>query len=146
MHGASLRIVNARRTHVKLREARPTPSCWRDPSWAGGGVASADADAHGHGVRAQPRRDDYVSADMAVPKLTLRGTRPICSRGQVVTSGGFVWPDTYRHHLAPRLRNYFVEEAARRSGTCAATLGTPSRSGRMGQPRFGVSPATTGTC
>ena len=62
-------------------------------------------------------RDDYFSPDMAVPKLTLRRyDDPVCSRGQVVTSAGFVWPDTYRHHLAPRLRNYFVEEAAPRFG------------------------------
>jgi capsular polysaccharide biosynthesis protein len=114
VHGSSLRILNGRRTHVKLREAEADavllarPDLGREVESLPPTRMRAAADY----VHNLPR-DDYVFADMAVPKLTLRAyDAPICSRGQVVTSGGFVWPDTYRHHLAPRLRNYFVEDAA----------------------------------
>jgi capsular polysaccharide biosynthesis protein len=61
--------------------------------------------------------DPYFSPDMRAPKLTLRRyVRPICSRGQIVTSGGLLWPDTFRHHLYPRLTNTYVEESAPRFG------------------------------
>lgn len=113
-HGASLRIVNARRTHVKLREREADVVLAARPE-LGREVESLPPTrmhAAAEYLHNLPR-DDYFSADMAVPKLTLRAyADPVCSRGQVVTSGGFVWPDTYRHHLAPRLRNYFVEDEA----------------------------------
>jgi capsular polysaccharide biosynthesis protein len=118
VRGGSLRIVNARHTDAKLTEAEADAVLLARPD-LGSEVDSLPATR----IRAAAsyvhnlERDDYFSPDMAVPKLTLRRyDDPVCSRGQVVTSGGFVWPDSYRHHLAPRLRNYFVEEAAPRFG------------------------------
>jgi capsular polysaccharide biosynthesis protein len=118
VRGVSLRVVNAHRTHVKLTEAEADAVLLARPD-LGEEVESLPPTrmvaptAYVHNLP----RDDYFVPDMSVPKLTLRRyDDPACSRGQVVTSGGFVWPDSYRHHLAPRLRNYFVEDAAPRFG------------------------------
>jgi capsular polysaccharide biosynthesis protein len=113
VHGVSLRIVNGQRTHALLDEAEADAVLLARPG-LGHEVESlpptrmrAQAD-----YRHNLARDDYFRPDMAVPKLTLRQyDDPVCSRGQVVTSGGFVWPDSYRHHRAPRLHNFFVEES-----------------------------------
>jgi capsular polysaccharide biosynthesis protein len=118
VHGASLAVVNARRTDAKLTEAEADQVLQQRPD-LGHEVESLPATrlAAAAEYRHNLERDDYVLAEMAVPKLTLRAyDAPVCSRGQVVTSGGFLWPDTYRHHLAPRLRNYFVEDDAPRFG------------------------------
>lgn len=117
-HGVSLRIVNGHRTHAKLTEAEADavllarPELGREVTALPPTRLVASA-AYRHNLP----RDDYVRQDLAVPKLTLRAyDDPVSSRGQVVTSGGFVWPDSYRHHLAPRLHNFFVDESAERFG------------------------------
>jgi capsular polysaccharide biosynthesis protein len=118
VRGGSLRIVNARRTHAKLTEVETDAVLLARPDLgtAVDSLPPTTMRAGGSYVH-NLGRDDYFRADMDVPKLTLRRyDDPVCSRGQVVTSGGFVWPDSYRHHLAPRLRNYFVEDAAPRFG------------------------------
>lgn len=114
VRGVSLRIVNSRRTHVALTESqadvvlRARPELGREMASLPATTTTATA-AYRHNLA----RDDYVSAAMDVPKLTLREYhQPVFSRGQVVTSGEFVWPDTYRHHLAPRLHNRYVEDSA----------------------------------
>ena len=118
VHGVALRIVNGRRTDVLLDEAEADAVLQARPD-LGREVESLPATrmtATGK-YRHNLARDPYFVADMAVPKLTLRAyDAPVFSRGQVVTSGGFVWPDTYRHHLAPRLHNRFVEDSAPRFG------------------------------
>jgi capsular polysaccharide biosynthesis protein len=118
VHGVALRIVNGRRTDVLLDEAEADVVLHARPD-LGREVQSlppsrmTSAGEYRHNLE----RDDYFNADMAVPRLTLRAyDAPVFSRGQVVTSGGFVWPDTYRHHLAPRLHNRFVEDSAPRFG------------------------------
>jgi len=118
VHGVSLRITNARGTDAKLREpeadavlrARPDLGQEVDSLPATRTVARS---AYLHNLAADP----YFSPEMEVPKLTLRVyAEPLVSRGQVVTSGGFVWPDTYRHHLADHLHSRFVEESGPRFG------------------------------
>jgi capsular polysaccharide biosynthesis protein len=113
VRGASLRIVNGRWTHVLLREdeadvvLRARPELGRELESLPATRSSAPLQ-----YRHNLESDDYVRAEMAVPKLTLRRyDDPACSRGQVVTSGGFVWPDSYRHPLAPRLHNFYVQES-----------------------------------
>lgn len=61
--------------------------------------------------------DPYFTPTMTSPRLRLRRyERPTCSRGQIVTTGDLIWPDTFRHHLYPRMTNIYVEEAAPRFG------------------------------
>lgn len=70
--------------------------------------------------------DPYFVPRMSVPKLTLREyDEPVCSRGQIVTSHNVLLPDTYRHHLAPRLVNVYVEEAAPLFGRVRRDVSTP---------------------
>jgi len=113
VHGVSLRVTNSRSTDAKLRESEAgavlaaRPDLGREVESLPPTQVRAAAD-----YRHNLARDPYVMAEMAVPRLTLREyAEPVLSRGQVVTSGGFVWPDTYRHHLAPHLHSRFVEES-----------------------------------
>jgi capsular polysaccharide biosynthesis protein len=81
--------------------------------------------ARGHYLHNLPA-DPYFVPRMDVPKLTLREyDEPVCSRGQIVTSHNLLLPDTYRHHLAPRLVNIYVEEAAPRFGRVRRDLSSP---------------------
>ena len=113
VHGVSLRITNARGTDAKLREVqadavlRERPDLGREVESLAPTELRASA-AYEHNLAGDP----YYAPTMRVPKLTLREyAGPLVSRGQVVTSGGFVWPDTYRHHLADHLHSRFVEES-----------------------------------
>ncbi|MBW8750262.1 MAG: glycosyltransferase family 61 protein, partial [Propionibacteriales bacterium] len=117
-HGISLRITNSRATHAKLRESEADEVLAARPD-LGREVASLPptrihaAGGYTHNLT----HDPYVVPEMSVPKLTLRAyDDPVLSRGQVVTSDRFVWPDTYRHHLAPHLHSRFVEESGPRFG------------------------------
>lgn len=70
--------------------------------------------------------DPFFTATMHSPRLRLRRyDRPVCSRGQIVTTGDFVWPDTFRHHLYPRLTNIYVEESAPRFGYVRRDISQP---------------------
>lgn len=61
--------------------------------------------------------DPYFQAVMTSPKIALRRyERPTCSRGQIVTRDRFLFPDSFRHHMSPRLTNIYVEESAPRFG------------------------------
>jgi capsular polysaccharide biosynthesis protein len=118
VHGVSMRITNGRPTDAKLRETEADavlearPELGREIESLPPTTLRATAE-----YRHNLARDPYFRAEMAVPKLTLREyAEPVLSRGQVVTSGGFVWPDTYRHHLAPHLHSRFVEESGPRFG------------------------------
>ena len=118
VHGVSLRITNSRATDAKLREAEADavlearPELGREIEALPPTTLRATEE-----YRHNLPRDPYFRPEMAVPKLTLREyADPVLSRGQVVTSGGFVWPDTYRHHLAPHLHSRFVEESGPRFG------------------------------
>jgi capsular polysaccharide biosynthesis protein len=118
VHGVSLRITNSRATHAKLRETEADAVLAARPD-LGREIASLPPTR----IRAVAEyrhnlpRDPYVVTEMAVPKLTLREyADPVLSRGQVVTSDRFVWPDTYRHHLAPHLHSRFIEESGPRFG------------------------------
>lgn len=113
VHGVSLRVVNSRATDVKLRESEAgavleaLPELGREIESLPPTHVRAIAD-----YRHNLADDPYFRPEMAVPRLTLREyAEPVLSRGQVVTSGRFVWPDTYRHHLAPHLHSRFVEES-----------------------------------
>ena len=113
VHGVSLRITNARGTDAKLREVeadavlRERPDLGREVESLPPTELRASA-SYEHNLAGDP----YYAPTMRVPKLTLREyAAPLVSRGQVVTSGGFVWPDTYRHHLADHLHSRFVEES-----------------------------------
>jgi capsular polysaccharide biosynthesis protein len=70
--------------------------------------------------------DRRFASHMTVPKLTLRAyERPVCSRGQIVTSDNLLLPDTFRHHLAPRLVNVYVEESGPRFGQVRRDISDP---------------------
>ena len=72
--------------------------------------------------------DPYFVPQMTVPKLTLREyPRPVCSRGQIIASHNVVLPDTYRHHLAPRMVNVYVEESAPRFGRVRRDISAPDQ-------------------
>jgi capsular polysaccharide biosynthesis protein len=118
VHGVSLRITNSRATHAKLRESEADVVLAARPD-LGREVASLPPTrtrATGEYLHNLPH-DPYVVPEMSVPKLTLREyDDPVLSRGQVVTSDRFVWPDSYRHHLAPHLHSRFVEESGPRFG------------------------------
>jgi capsular polysaccharide biosynthesis protein len=63
---------------------------------------------------------------MTSPKIALRlYEQPICSRGQVVTRGDFLFPDSFRHHMSPRLTNIYVEESAPRFGYVRRDVSMP---------------------
>jgi capsular polysaccharide biosynthesis protein len=124
VRGVSLRIVNGRRTDVKLTEQEAGPVLAARPDL---GRVVATIPATRLHARAEYRhnleRDGYVRSEMDVPELALREYHaPALSRGQVVTSGGFVWPDTYRHPLAPRLHNRYVDDPAPRFGRLRRSL------------------------
>lgn len=71
-------------------------------------------------------RDYVYTPRMEAPKLTLRRyDAPTCSRGQVVTSHGLLLPDTFRHHLAERLDNIYVEDEAPRFGYVRRDISDP---------------------
>jgi capsular polysaccharide biosynthesis protein len=61
--------------------------------------------------------DPHFNPEMTVPKLTLREyNNPVCARGQVVMNEHLLLPETFRHHMSPRMVNIYVEEAAPRFG------------------------------
>jgi capsular polysaccharide biosynthesis protein len=118
VHGVSLRITNSRETHAKLRESEARavlaarPDLGREITVLPPTTLRAAAE-----YRHNLPEDPYFRPAMTVPELTLREyADPVLSRGQVVTSDRFLWPDTYRHHLAPHLHSRFVEESGPRFG------------------------------
>ncbi|MGY2873350.1 capsular polysaccharide biosynthesis protein [Marmoricola sp. URHA0025 HA25] len=118
VHGVSLRITNSRATDAKLREPEADTVLRALPDL--GREVEALPPTHlraGAGYLHNLPSDPWFRPELDVPKLTLRQyAEPVLSRGQVVTSGRFVWPDTYRHHLAPHLHSRFVEESGPRFG------------------------------
>ena len=79
-------------------------------------VAGAVLEARAPYVHNRPD-DPFFTPTMTAPRMRLRRyAGPTCSRGQIVTTGSLIWPDTFRHDLYPRMTNIYVEEAAPRFG------------------------------
>jgi capsular polysaccharide biosynthesis protein len=115
------------RTQAKLTEDEADavliarPELGREVSEVPGATVHARA-AYIHNTPTDP----YFSPTMTSPRLRLRRyERPICSRGQIVTTGDLLWPDTFRHHLYPRLTNIYVEESAPRFGYVRRDISAP---------------------
>ncbi len=123
----ALRLRNDKPGHPKLTESETAEVLQARPE-IGREVASIPAavlDARGEYVH-NLADDPYFSPRMQAPTLTLRRyDAPTCSRGQVVTSHGLVLADTFRHHLAPRLVNVYVEEEAPRFGRVRRDISEP---------------------
>jgi capsular polysaccharide biosynthesis protein len=120
-------LRNGTRVQAKLTEDETDSVLLARPEF---GHEVAQVDAATLEARAPYRHnrqhDPYFSPVMSSPRMRLRRyDRPICSRGQIVTSGDFIWPDTFRHHLYPRLTNFYVEEAAPRFGRVRRDISEP---------------------
>ncbi len=113
-----LRVRNGFRTQAKLTEAEADAVLLGRPD-IGREIISLPpttltAPPYVHNVDSE---DPYVDPEMAVPKLTLREyDNPVCARGQVVLNEHLLLPETFRHHMASRLSNIYVEESAPRFG------------------------------
>jgi capsular polysaccharide biosynthesis protein len=120
-------ITNGRRTGSKLTESEADEVLSALPELGSelAAVPSVTLTARGASEH-NLREDPYFRAVMTSPKITLRVYEaPICSRGQVVTRENFLFPDSFRHHMSPRLTNIYVEESAPRFGYVRRDVSTP---------------------
>jgi hypothetical protein len=127
VYSKMLRIKNQQRALAKLTEQEADlvlaerPDLGREVCSRPPAILKARA-----GYTHNLERDPYFSPVMSAPKMTLRRyERPICSRGQIVTSQDLLWPDTFRHHLYPRMTNTYVEESAPRFGYVRRDVSDP---------------------
>lgn len=127
VHSKVLSLRNHAATAPKLTEAeadavlRERPEIGREVESLPPAVLEARA-PYVHNLE----RDLIFLPRMEAPKLTLRRyDAPICSRGQVVTSHGMLLPDTFRHHLADRLDNIYVDDEAPRFGNVRRDISEP---------------------
>ncbi len=122
--GRSVSVRLRGRVHVKLTEAETDRLLERRPDIGHELLALAPTTFHAEGsYRHNLPEDRYVGATFEVPKLTLREyAAPTCSRGQVVSHANLLLPDTFRHHLAPRLQNGRVRGATPLFGTVQGDL------------------------
>ncbi len=112
--GKALRLVSAARVHPKIREEEVDAVLAAAPR-IGERLEALPATAWEAAVDYRSNRDDRASVPDAfeVPELVLRRfDRPLCARGQVVTSRHLLLPATYRHFWRERLLNVHVIEKA----------------------------------
>jgi capsular polysaccharide biosynthesis protein len=123
----AIRIKNGRRTQAKLTELE-ADAVLAERTEVGREVAALEPVAFTAQAPYEHNLDDdpYFSSQMDAPKLTLREYhQPVCSRGGIVTSDGLILPETFRHHLYPRLLNIYVEESAPRFGYVRRDISSP---------------------
>lgn len=120
-------ITNGFRTQAKLTEAEADEILRRFPEMGTELESRPAASVSVEGLcENNLGPDPYVQPLMTSPKIALRlYDKPICSRGQVVTRGDFLFPDSFRHHMSARLTNIYVEESAPRFGYLRRDASTP---------------------
>ena len=111
-----LMVQNRTRALAKLREAEIEPALERAGERVGTVLGGIDAECfaprstvrdHRHETRVRQQQP------VEVPALSLREYADvICAPGQVVMKGNLLLPETYRHHLQPRLVNRLTKEIA----------------------------------
>jgi hypothetical protein len=127
VRGRMLRVVNGTRVSAKIREeemgavlrARPDlgeeldqepPLTWRP-----------DVDYQSNWTT-----DRFIPDEFHCTASTLRRyDEPTCSRGQVVTRDGLLFPETFRHHWMKRMVNIYVVEKAPLFGSVRRNLSSP---------------------
>lgn len=122
-----LLITNGYRTQAKLTEAEADSVLQALPELGTELASRAPAIVSTPGrLEHNLVEDPYFRPIMQAPKMALRRyDRPICSRGQLVTRRNLLFPDSFRHHLSPRLTNIYVEESAPRFGHVRRDISDP---------------------
>ncbi|GAA1710066.1 hypothetical protein GCM10009809_03010 [Isoptericola hypogeus] len=117
VHGEHVWLINGRRTWVKLREDEASPYLSRKGPRAGRVLHELPG---AHVVRrsevVESASDEAVSpaSTYDAPPLQLREyENAISRRGQVVTQGRVVLPDSFRHLNRPVLGNHFMHRVDR---------------------------------
>jgi capsular polysaccharide biosynthesis protein len=127
VHSKVLRVVNGLRVAPKLREeeadavlaARPElGECLE--------VLPAVTWSSDIAYDFNRLRDPYVQTVFPTPPMALRRyDRPVCSRGQIVTKDGLLFPETFRQSWMERLANIYVVEKAPRFGMVRRDISKP---------------------
>ncbi|GAB3059951.1 hypothetical protein GCM10027053_22540 [Intrasporangium mesophilum] len=127
VHSKVLRVVNGLRVAPKLREEEVDPVLAARPGLGERlevlpGVTWASEIAYDFN---RPR-DPYVQTVFPTPPMTLRRyDAPVCSRGQIVTKGDLLFPETFRQGWMDRLANVYVVEKAPRFGLVRRDISKP---------------------
>ncbi|GGI08694.1 hypothetical protein GCM10007368_22440 [Isoptericola cucumis] len=117
VHETHLWLVSGRRTWTKVREEEAAEYLTRMGPRAGRVLHELPAArVVRHDEVVASASDDAVDCANAydAPPLQLREyEKPVSRRGQVVTQGRVVLPDTFRHFIRPVLTNHFIQRVDR---------------------------------
>ncbi|HLL61577.1 MAG TPA: glycosyltransferase 61 family protein [Propionibacteriaceae bacterium] len=113
-----LMVKNVTSSRAKLREAEIGLVLQSAGERVGSVLGGVDAECFAPRSTVRDHADETRvrrQAPVEVPALSLREYHNvICSPGQVVVKGNLLLPETYRHHLQPRLVNRETKEIAPR--------------------------------
>lgn len=124
VHSKILRAVNGVRFASKLREEEVDAVLEARPD-LGERLERLDPVTWSPPIDYDTNRDvdPYVQTTFRVPALSLRRyDRPTCSRSQVVTRDGLLFPETFRQNWSERMRNIYVSEKGPRFGEVRRSL------------------------
>jgi capsular polysaccharide biosynthesis protein len=112
-----LSVTRKGRTLAKLRESEMNEALAEDPSRGRilSSLPGVEFDSRCEMRVSRPPRRDQTKARYEVPELYLREYDDVtCRPKSVVVQRGLLCPDTYRHHLSPRLTHKMLKDAGPR--------------------------------